>query len=220
MILAISNPQPVSDFLQTETQTGRVVSPLPDIPLLHSSRFGVITKQGRPDKWRLILDLSSPQNRSVNDGIPSQLCSIRYASVDSAVEQILQLGRNSLLAKTDIEHAYRNIPIHPSDRRFLGMVWKGALYIDTVLPFGLRSTPKIFSAIADAVEWIAMHRGVSCLLHYLDDFLTMGRAGSRKCSRNLDTLIHTCQSLGLPLKWQKLEGPSTVLTFPGNCIRH
>ena len=90
------------------------------------------------------------------------------------------------------------------------------LYIDTVLSFGLRSAPKISSAIADAAEWITMHRGVSCPLHYLDDFLTMGRAGPRECSQNLDTsLIHTCQSLGLPLKWPKLEGPSTVLIFLG-----
>ena len=31
------------------------------------------------------------------------------------------------------------------------MVWDSKLYIDTVLPFGLRSAPKIFNAIADAM---------------------------------------------------------------------
>ena len=29
---------------------------------------------------------------------------------------------------------------------------EGNFYIDTVLPFGLRSAPKIFSVIADALE--------------------------------------------------------------------
>ena len=212
---AISNPQPVAEFLRTKTQAGRVVGPLRDNPLVHSSCFGVIPKQGQPNKWRLILDLSSLQNWSVNDGISPELCSMKYASVDSAVERILQLGRNTQLAKIDIEHAYRNIPIHPSDRRLLGMMWDRELYIDTVLPFGLRSAPKIFSAIADAAEWIALHTGVSSLLHYLDDFLTMGRAELRECADNLDLLIHTCHRLGLPLKWQKLEGPSTVIVFLG-----
>ena len=46
MILAISNPQPVSDFRQTETQTGRVVGRLPDNPLVHSNRFGGDPKAG------------------------------------------------------------------------------------------------------------------------------------------------------------------------------
>ena len=125
---------------------------------MHVSRFGVIPKQG---KWRLILDLSSPHDYSINDGIEPGLCSIKYATVDQAVQRILQLGRNTLLAKIDIENAYRNIPIHSADRRLLGMSWNQALYIDTVLPFGLRSAPKLFSAVADTLEWIALHEGVS-----------------------------------------------------------
>ena len=135
--------------------------------------------------------------------------------MDKAVEKILQLGRNSLLAKIDIEHAYRNIPVHPSDRRLLGMTWRGHLYVDTVLPFGLRSAPKIFSAIAVGVELIALHSGVSQVLHYLDDFLTMGKEDTEECSHNLSQLIQICHRLGLPLKRQKLEGSSPTLVFLG-----
>ena len=95
------------------------------------------------------------------------------------------------------------------------MMWEGGLYIDTVLPFGLRSAPKVFSAIADATEWIALHVRVSVLLHYLNEFITMGKKGAPECSYNLELLIHLCSQLGIPLKWQKHEGPSTVLTFLG-----
>ena len=49
---------------------------------------------------------------SVNDGVDRELCSMRYATVDNAITKILHLGTDSLLAKIDIEHAYRNIPIH------------------------------------------------------------------------------------------------------------
>ena len=107
---AITYPQPVSDFIQIEVQAGRIIGPLRDIPQVHVSWFGVIPKQGQPGKWRLILDLSSPHDYSINDSIASDLCSIKYATVDNAVQKILQLGRNTLLAKIDIEHAYRNIP--------------------------------------------------------------------------------------------------------------
>ena len=93
----------------------------------------------------------------------------------------------SLLAKVDIEHAYRNIPIHPQDRHLLGMRWNNILYIDTVLPFGLRSAPKLFNAIADTLEWILLSRGVTHLHHYLDDVLTMGPKESDECESNLTT---------------------------------
>ena len=34
------------------------------------------------------------------------------------------------------------------------MRWKGMLFVDTVLPFGLRLDPKIFTAVANALEWM------------------------------------------------------------------
>ena len=53
--------------------------------------------------------------------------------------------------------------MHPDDRLLLGMKWQEELYIDTALPFGLRSAPKLFPAIADGVQWILQQRG-SCEL--------------------------------------------------------
>jgi len=50
----------------------------------------------------------------------------------------------------------------------------GGLFIDTVLPFGLCSAPKIFTAVADAVEWILKDEGVRFAIHYLDKFLVKG----------------------------------------------
>ena len=52
------------------------------------------------------------------------------------------MGPGTLLAKIDIKSAYHIIPVHPADRHQLGMSWKGGIYVDTTLPFGLRSAPK------------------------------------------------------------------------------
>lgn len=60
---------------------------------LQLNPFGVIPKRGRPGKWRLIVNLSSPDGRSVNDSISAEYCSISYATVDDAVRIIRQLGR-------------------------------------------------------------------------------------------------------------------------------
>ncbi len=91
----------------------------------------------------------------MNDGIEAELCSLQYTSVDAAVTRVLAKGQQEvMLSKFDIESAYKMVPVHPEDRHLLGMVWKGRLYIDTVLPFGLRSAPKIFNALADALQWM------------------------------------------------------------------
>ena len=46
------------------------------------------------------------------------------------------------------------VPVHPEDQHLLGVEWNGAVFIDKFLPFGLRSAPKIFSAVANALLWI------------------------------------------------------------------
>ena len=61
----------------------------------------------------------------------------------------------------------------------------------------------------------SFQKGVSVCLHYLDDFLTMGPPESPTCQSNLDILTTTCEELGVPLAMEKLEGPSTTLTFLG-----
>ncbi len=102
---------------------------------------------------------------------------------------MLKLGRGTLLAKVDIQNAYRNIPVHPDDRWLLGMSWRGEIFIDTVLPFGLRSAPKIFNAVADALEWVVRVNGVGEINYYLDDFLVLGTSGSEECADGLSTLM-------------------------------
>ena len=46
-----------------------------NVPGVHVNKIGVIEKSSQPGKWRLIVDLSHPEGRSINDFISSQLCS-------------------------------------------------------------------------------------------------------------------------------------------------
>ena len=146
---------------------------MPDSAAVQISRFGVIQKPHQSGKWRLITDLSSPEGASVNDGIDPKLCSVTYPSIDGAVVIVLRLGKGTLLAKYDLESAYRMVPVHPIDRPLLGMRWNSATYVDGALPFGLRSAPKLFTAVADALLWIMRRYGVRNAMHYLDDFLLL-----------------------------------------------
>ena len=113
----------------------------------------------------MITDLSYPSQYSVNDGIDSALCSLRYVSVDTVANIVASLGVGSLLAKVDIESAYRLIPMHPEDCQLLGVTWRDQYFCDFMLPFGLRSAPKLFTALADTLEWCIHQEGVENIYH-------------------------------------------------------
>ena len=152
MLSALQNPGVVDNYLRAEIEEGRVLGPVTQVSGVHINRFGVIPKQDQVGRWRLIVDLSHPEGTSISDGIPPERCSLKYPTVDDAIWIIKQLGRGTQLAKWDIKNAYRMVQVHPGDRELLGMSWKGQTFIDTVLPFGLRSARKIFTAVADALQ--------------------------------------------------------------------
>ena len=161
----------------------------------------------------MIVDLSAPRGRSVNDSISPDLCSLSYPSVDDAVDYVLALGRSTQMVKLDLKNAYR---IHPGDRRFLGVCWEGQVFIDHCLPFGLRSTPKIFTAFADALAWILHHQGIRHIMHY---FMFFGSPGSGEAEFALRLTLDVLAGLGIPVSLPKLlEGPSTSVTFLGIVI--
>ena len=214
---ALDNPSVVDEYLEREVRLGRVVGPLEaaTMPSAHISSFGVIPKNHQPGKWRLIIDLSHPKDASVNDGIERELCSLKYVTVDAAIRAATALGEGALMAKFDLESAYRLIPVHPDDRPLLGMRWRDKLYIDSALPFGLRSAPKIFNAMADALQWIFEQWGVATVLHYLDDYLVLGAPSSAECQQALDVALSLCRQLGVPIAVHKTTGPGSVLVFLG-----
>ena len=139
MLSTRSHPEVVSEYIATELALGRIA----EVGLvetvkksgIHTSPFGVIPKKHKSNKWSLILDLSSPQGFSVNDGISKESSSISYTTTDYVVEAILKSGKGTLMAKLDIKQAYRNIPVYPTDRPLLGMSWDGKVYVDKTLPF-------------------------------------------------------------------------------------
>ena len=144
----------------------------------------------------------------------------KYIIIDNGIQEILRLGKDTTLTKIDIQSAFRLIPVHSMDRHLLGMSWTDGVYIDTCLPFGPRSAPRLFNILADLLAWVLKQQGVSEVLHYLDDFLTMPPPPpfSGVCQQNLDIIQQICTQLGVPLATEKVVGPTTSLCFLGITI--
>ena len=74
----------------------------------------------------------------------------------------------------------------------------------------------MFSSFADLLEWILKHNyEVQFLLHYLDDFHTLGPLDSPVCQQNLDICVLQFSEGGIPLHPDRLQGPSMCLTVLG-----
>ena len=216
---ALLHPHAVSEALAKEVSRGHTAGPFlePPIPNLQCSPLGVVPK--KDGTWRLIMDLSSPHGHSINDHIPKEDYTLRYATFDQALALVSFHGRNALMAKLDIKHAFRLCPVRLADRELLGIHWNGQFYVDLRLPFGLRSSPYLFNRLADAFEWILKNNyHIHDLMHYLDDYFTVGPSLSAICAANTQTIVHVASRLGIPLAPDKLEGPTTRLVFLGILI--
>ena len=143
----------VEASLAKDVSKGRKAGPFmfPPFSTFVGSPMGAFPKKRSVNKYRVIHDLSWPPGHSVNDFITED-CSLEYINMDTIAKLVKQCGTGSLLAKLDLEDAYKHILVRPQDWDLLGSTWletdKNGVghivyYVDTVLPFGLRSAPKI-----------------------------------------------------------------------------
>ena len=100
------------------------------------NQVGVIPK-GHLGKWRISTDLSHPPCFSVSNPIDPEFCSMAYTTIERVECRAMQRGRGTLMAKVDIEAAYRQVPNHAEDRSLLSVWWEGSIYLDAILPFCL-----------------------------------------------------------------------------------
>jgi hypothetical protein len=173
-------PDIVTNFLQEEVDNGFLIGPFSSSPfsIFRVSPLGLVfEKYSR--KPRLIPDLSWAHNdnnvASINDLLDKDECSMVYSTIDQAINTILQTGRDTFfLCKCDIASAFKLLPIHPSLVSYYGCCWNDQLYFFVHLPFGGRTSPRIFDCLSQALEWILIHNyKVHYCQHLLDDFLTI-----------------------------------------------
>ena len=83
------------------------------LPNLQVSIFGVTPQRGN---WRLFVDVLSPEESGVNDGINRDEFTLHYITVYQVIRLVSQFSRGALMAKFDVESTCRNVPVHPLDR--------------------------------------------------------------------------------------------------------
>ena len=224
LVSAYQQPDAAESKLQNELTAGRIAGPFDDPPFqnIHSSPLGVIPKK-TPGEWRMIHNLSYPKGQSINDYIPEEFATVRYATADDAILMIKRLGAGCALAKADVRNAFRICPIHPSDYHLLGFRWNEQWFVDLCLPMGCASSCQLFELVSTGFEWIARHKlGIQNVLHILDGFLIIENSLAG-CQNSLEVFLRCCDDIGIPMAPERTVGPSHVLTFAGielDCLLH
>ena len=215
---ALSSPQTINSFLDTECHLGTTCGPFAANPLcvdLVTSALQIAhSHSGKPC---VILDLSFPPGSSVNNGIPSDsylgkpfvLC---LPGIDALTGIIRCKGRGCHLFKKDFSCAYRQLRIDPCNPHLLGFRHNDHPYIDIAPPFGLRSSALICQRTTNAVSYMYHTLGYSCT-NYIDDFREADTPGlSTQAFIALGDLF---TSLGLQSSPDKDCLPTTSMVFLG-----
>jgi len=189
------------------------LGPIPDNIIM--SPLAAVPKKDS-DQIRLIHDLSFPLGNSVNSHIPRHLCRVEYELIDHCLQLILNLGQGCLVAKADIQNAFRILPVSPDSYHLLGFQWQGQAFMDRCLPMGSSVSCSIFEDFSTAIQWILINKlGVLHMSHILDDFMFFGKSNTSQCNLYLHSFLQLAKSIGLPIKASKTVHPTTLVQLHG-----
>ena len=193
-----SNPQavgPAHDILVQEAlnlQTKHaVVEATPCLGQYISSYFA-IPKLRSPGKFRPILNLKK-LNKSIK----------KYKFKMETLAQIRDwLQKDAWICTLDIKDQFLHVPINEKFHKFLRFSWLGKLLEWTVLPFGLKCSPRVVTKVLKPV--MAFFRTVLAILIsiYIDDMIIQAKTPEKALEdAQLVTLI--LMALGWSLNWEK-----------------
>ncbi len=205
----------VSKVIAKDVASGKKAGPFDAPPFIFfsASPIGAVPKRNST-AVRVIHHLSYPYG---GDSINASITEIKapLGRFDQAIYWIQKLGRGCWLVKLDVEAAYKQVPVRAEDWPLIGFMWEGKYYYERVLPFGLKSSCRLWELYANALQRIIERvTGIKSIVHYIDDFLFVIETRDQ-AQAALDITIRVSSALGVPFASDKTEGPATCLTFLG-----
>jgi len=186
----------------------------PPFTNFRNSPLGVVPKScdGKVVGHRRIYDASFPcDGTSINE--QSAKIYTPCGRFDRFVEHVRRLGPGTLLAKEDVEAAFRIIPVRHADRPLLGLRLGDLFAYECALPFGLRVSPPLWERVAAGLHWILAAHGFT-LTHHVDDFVFLFDSRG-VCAAEHERMLALCARLGIPLSSKKRIVPCTLLNVTG-----
>jgi len=166
------------------------------------SRIFTVKKANGKD--RMILDLSLLNTQIIK-------VSFQMETHDRIIEL---LNSNDYMASIDLADAFFSIPVHTDFRKFLAFQFDNEQYMYNVLPFGLTSSPRVFSKVLKPV--IAYLRSMAIKISfYLDDIFLCANSSS-VLTLHVNQTLNLLTSLGFTPNYKKSHlNPCKILKHLG-----
>jgi hypothetical protein len=149
-----------------------------------------------------------PVNATINaDDFPTV-----WGTFDETAALILTLPPGCVAATFDVSSAYRIVPVVPSQQNALCIFWKGIVYVDRALMFGLTSSAGGFGSVADMLVAIYGKAGFNLIRKWVDDFLVIRLPHQSWTEADFIALTSYC---GVPWSLEKLRLFASVQRYIG-----
>ena len=122
------------------------------------------------------------------------------------------LSGGKIFSKLDLKHAYLQVPLDDSSKKYTTINTPKGLYQYERLPFGVSSAPSLFQRIMENLLSDLKHVCV-----YIDDILITGVDESDHL-HNLQTVLQKLQEAGLTLKKSKCKFAVSSVEYLGHVI--
>ncbi|XP_042143214.1 uncharacterized protein LOC121833742 isoform X2 [Ixodes scapularis] len=181
------------------------VSRVPPSEVKFLSPFFIVPK--KDNKMRPILDL-----RQLNESVQHNHFKMEGWH---SVRDLIQQGDSMI--RIDLKDAYLSVPICHQDRPWLGFREGDRVYRWNVLPFGLRSAPRVFTKLLKPVAAYLRSKGLRIVM-FLDDILVMDQSPSLLANQG-HLIVNLLQNLGFAVNLEKsVLTPARDLLFLGLSI--
>jgi hypothetical protein len=174
----------------------------PQSPGFYSHMF-VVPKPG--GRWRPVIDLS----------VLNRCLVIPRFRMETARSLRFSIDQGDYAVSLDLSDAYLHIPMHRNTRKYLRFAIDGSVYTFRSLPFGLSTSPWVFTKVMNTVMSLIRRTTASTISNYLDDLLQKDQS-TIVLKSSLQTLMQTLQELGWIVNLSKSDlEPSQQFTHLG-----
>ena len=180
-------PGQITDAIGSWLDKGFAAGPFTAAELPVGAKVNGIMCRPKPSgAVRVILNMSAPAGKSVNDGIDSGEFPAVMSSTAKWLAVLNKAGRGCLMTKVDWADAYKHVRVRAADTALQWFSWMGMFFVELCLVFGTASSPGIYDRLAKVVLGLALAlskfpRDMVC--QYLDDVCAAAPAGSTALGR-------------------------------------
>lgn len=196
-------PEHITDAIACWINSGYAAGPFELSEVPSDAKINSILCRQKPNgSVRVILNLSAPEDLSVNDGIDTSLFPTIMSSTAKWLACLNSAGIKCLMTKLDWSDAYKHIHVRPEDISLQYFQWMGKYFVELCLVFGSASSAGIYDRAAKTVLDIAQklcNFPVQMICQYLDDVCAAAPQGSRDIFKFRETYINVAKELGILL---------------------